>query len=184
MGIVTANSYLGLWQGPIDNNASSVINAVADVPAGNTLNIGSGVYVASIAPDTLLPGVDEIFNVPTSLLFIGITVGGDLKGTYGEVGDGVAFITDLDAVDVIAVNGDAVRVCTQGRCVARVKTNIFGAIDIGDALGVNGTNEGTLTLATSGQNVIARALQAAPLDGSTDDLQYIAVDVQREGVAP
>ena len=83
---------------------------------------------------------------------------------------------------LVATSGDAVRVCTQGRCIATVQTQASdgGAIAIGDPL--TASAGGTLVIAdASGDLVVARALQSAPLDLGSGNVSYIAVDVQREG---
>lgn len=177
MVIVTANKFAGLSQGPVDHKASSVVNVIC---GGIFLNLGDGVFVISPSTNELLPRVDFTNNnLDSSQRFIGITVGGDNEGTYGKVGEQVV---TSDTEDVAAFNGQDVRICTQGRCIARVMTFGMGAINIGDPLTPKSIN-GELSLQTASPTfpVVARALQQASLDAQIDDIQYIAVDVQREG---
>jgi len=186
MPFISINHFTGLWQGPIDNNASSVINAVANLEDPNRwISIGDALFVKAPTTNELLPNVFYVNSAANSLKFIGIAVGGDVKGTYGEAGDSVGK-NFIDNVDTIATDEQlGVRVCTQGRCIARVVTNGIGDINIGDSLTPTGGPEGALRLSTlTGDNLVARALQIA-LQGEPGGAdQYIAVDVQREGLAP
>ncbi len=159
------NQFLGLARGPIDHNASAVINVIAN----EAITMGSAVALVTTIPTAeLLPRVDE--TDATADVTYGIAVGGDTDGIYG---DGSA-ATD-DKTRATASAGQGVVVVTQGRCLARV----LGALTlvIGDQLTPTAT-PGVLTKATPGSElVIARALQSVA-DAATD---IIAVDVQREG---
>jgi len=189
MGVLTANNYLGLWQGPIDHNASSVINAIASLAPNQEISIGDALYSKKLAGDNeLLAGVNFIGSPTEAERFIGIAVGGDLDGIYGTVGENVNKDSDAN-VDIIAVNGDGVRVCTQGRCIARVRTQgaAFEAIEIGDPLTpvVGGSSEGNMVKSLQlDDNIVARALQPAAKDTGANTVQYIAVDIQRENRIP
>lgn len=168
------NFYPGLARGPIDHEASSVINVVAN----GAINMGSAVVLnTTIPPAELLPRVDESPATAITEDIYGIAVGGDTDGIYG---DGTAGTTG-DGTFATAGAGQGVVVVTQGRCLARVESTV--AIAVGDPLGSSGAgagNEGVLINATAGTTspVIARALQAVP---AAAGFHIIAVDVQREG---
>jgi len=197
-----ANKFQGLARGPIDHNASSVINAISN----GVITMGSTVQLNLITPGSeLLPRVDELTGTsggsgPKSLdpPTYGIAVGGDVDGVYG---DGTTATTDKNKA---ANAGEAVVVVTQGRCLARVRgvnnTDTNGAIPgsqaiaIGDALvaseqgastqgGAGPTFTGSVLVALKGttstaiQLIIARALQPV----AQDVTDIIAVDIQREG---
>ncbi len=169
------NNYLGLARGPIDHNASSVINVVAN----GAITMGSALILSSSIPsDELLPRVEES-TAAVDLPIYGIAVGGDTDGIYG---DGTDATDDLTRATASA--GQGVVVVTQGRCLARVKgANQAGgsAIAIGDPLVSSDDDAGTLfrgTDANTTEFVIARALQTI----TSGDLDIIAVDVQREGI--
>lgn len=158
------NLFLGLARGPIDHEASSVINAIANeqIDMGNTVKL--------VAPPALelLPRVE---NGDTQGEFIyGVVVGGDADGVYG---DGAASVDDKTRA--VLANQPAAKsgvvVLTQGRGLARVT----GTIALGDPLTQSAT-EGVLEVASASDVVIARALQ--PSTGS----DIIAVDIQRAGV--
>lgn len=172
------NFFPGLARGPIDHEASSVINAVSN----DTITMGSAVKLfATIPIDQLLPQVVQKTVTPALIdFFYGIAVGGDIDGIYG---DGKNATDDTTRA---AAAGDGVVVVTQGRCLARVDTTV--EIKIGDALSAATTNPGVddggvLKTAQPTENgqVIARALQAVSATPSPDNLSIIAVDVQREG---
>jgi len=174
--LASTNKFLGLARGPIDHNASSVINSIAD----GAIEMGSAVILDTTPESTeLLPRV-LVKAVPTVLDSVyGIVVGGDADGIYSTAG-GVATGLDINAAATGA--GQGVVVVTQGRCLARVQgTNTAGntAINIGDGLAMS-TVIGILQSATSNQGeiIIARALQSV----TSTDIDIIAVDIQREGV--
>ena len=174
---VQDNKYPGLAQGPIDHQSSLIVNAtfISTGPLRVGV-IGDSVFLLAPPAVGLLPEVDFVNSVAQERLVYGITVGGDLEGTYPKTGDVVNF-SSQDS-DVIALNGDTVRVCTQGRCVARVNTDPSNSpIAIGDAL--QAISNGELALAATGNIIIARALEAVPATG-VNTVSYIAVDVQRE----
>ncbi len=165
------NFFQGLARGPIDHNASAVINSIAN----DAITMGSAValkdLVTPLISAELLPRVEETDN-PTVVRAYGIVVGGDTDGIYG---DGSA-ATD-DSTRAAASAGQGVVVVTQGRCLARVDGATGAAIVVGSPLAAS-TIAGVLEVADTNQtHIIARALQ--PSTGSAD---IIAVDVQREGV--
>lgn len=169
------NKFKGLHTGPIDHQSTSVINAIAD----NTIDMGDVVLLITTAPipdGELLPRVEIRDNRVGSLLVYGIAVGGDTDGIYG---DG-SLATD-DTNRATTGSGQAIKIVTQGRCLAKVQGvtvgNVPAQINIGDPLSYNFGQGGRLHLATAGQTVIARALES--VDASQQDI--IAVDVKREG---
>ncbi len=166
------NQFPGLARGPIDHNASSVINSIAE--AG--IDMGSALILLSptTPPGEILPRVLE--SSEDGQVAYGIAVGGDIDGIYG---DGSASTDDRTRA---AAAGDGVVVVTQGRCLARVSgVNVNGVstpILIGDDLTVSDQGNGILVAAVvNADHVIARALQG--VEGAAVDV--IAVDVQREG---
>jgi len=162
-----ANQFLGLGRGPIDHNASSVINVVANA----AITMGSAVLLdTTIDPGEILPRVEESTAPAITDDIYGIAVGGDTDGIYGN---GAAATDDSTRATAGALQG--VVVVTQGRCLARVDGTT--AVAVGAPLGAS-TVAGVLELADDAtQFIIARALQAVP--SGTD---VIAVDVQREGL--
>ncbi len=153
------NLFPGLARGPIDHQASSVINAIAS----ESIDMGATVVQIAAASNELLPRVENSDAITE--IGYGIVVGGDVDGIYGT---GAASTDDTTRAANAA--GQAVVVCTQGRCLARITE----ATTLGAALSPTAT--GTLQLAnTVAHFIIARALQA----GVSGDI--IAVDVQREG---
>jgi len=160
------NHYLGLARGPIDHQASSVINVIAD----GAIEMGSAVKLVSPIPGAeLLPRVEE--TAAAADFSYGIAVGGDTDGIYSTTGAA----SGDDSTLATSAAGEAVVVVTQGRALARV-TNAT-AIAIGDPLSASAT-AGVLELADAiTDNIIAIALQIPT--GTTD---IIAVDIQREGL--
>ena len=162
------NFYLGLARGPIDHNASSVINSIAN----DAIEMGSVVTLLTTIPSAeLLPRVLEAPAVQGSKGY-GIAVGGDTDGIYSTTGAA----SGTDSTKATVSGGQGVVVVTQGRCLARVDGTGGGAVSIGSPLTISDTTTGTLELATSGDEVIALALQ-----DPTTTTDIIAVDVQREG---
>lgn len=183
------NLYPGLFEGPIRANAS-VINAIN---GGSVAFIGSVVEVDPISqgtpPGSLLPEVSitAIQGFPT----YGIEVGGVRKGVYGV--SAISFKSGINLNDpgLIALFREAVRVCTEGICLANVLTRTSSDIQLGDPLTADAFSApdfstfGFLAKAQSGDFVIARALQPIPV-GTPDNPQarVAAVNVQREGILP
>ena len=146
-----ANEFQGLARGPIDHNASSVINAIS----ADIIDMGSAVKLSATGLTELLPRVIEIANELTDETY-GIVVGGDNDGIYGDGTKNTGLVTTNLASNK---EGDAVVVVTQGRCLARVETTV--EILLGDQLGATaiGSGTGALSKAVSTNRVIARALQ-------------------------
>ena len=167
------NQYPGLARGPIDHEASSVINVVAN----GAIDMGSVVKLDTPPTSELLPRVSQ--TPGKGIVRYGVAVGGDTDGIYGDGSAG----TTGDGTFATAGAGQGVVVVTQGRCLARVlaatgagPANNVIAID--DPL-TNSATEGVLQLAEAGDEVIARALQPIV----SGELDIIAIDIQREGVA-
>jgi len=155
------NFYQGLARGPIDHEASSVINMISDGP----IEMGACIQLLTTTPATeLLPRATEATAITAGY---GVAVGGDTDGIYGTGADS----TD-DAFRATNAGGQGVVVVTQGRCPAKVT----GDISIGELLGPSTT--GTLIVVATTAQALAVALQAT---GGVGD-HIIAVDVQREGV--
>lgn len=175
------NQFPGLARGPIDHNASSVINVIANgaITMGDCL-----VLTTSITSTEILPRVETSAASTTNQVIYGIGVGGDTDGIYG---DGTAATGDINRATASA--GQGVVVVTQGRCLARVAGQIQtgvsttgdSAIVVGDALVPDPLIAGRLvkapTVTSIPVHIIARALQ----DGVLGDQNIIAVDIQREG---
>jgi len=151
--------FVGLHRGPIDHEASSVINSIANEA------IDMGAAVALVAPPSteLLPRVDNGDSQGEALY--GIVVGGDTDGVFGDGSDS----TD-DTTRAASAAGEGVVVVTQGR----TKAKIDGTIVLGDPLTASAA--GGLEVAAASDEVIAIALQPA----SAGDMA--AVDVQRQGI--
>jgi len=170
------NQFTGLWNGPIDKNASSVINAIyAPVDPTIQLFIGSPVNLIAPTDNTILPNVDLLNETIDIEKFYGIAVAGDKDGIYPNSGSG------FFPGSLIAEIGDGVRVCTQGRCVARLRTLNF-SINIGDPLTPVGNDSDSLEPAESGDFVVARSLVELPQ--ADPSLVMGPVDIQREGSLP
>ena len=158
------NLFPGLARGPIDHEASSVINAIAN----EQLDMGNTVKLVAAPTSELLPRVENGDTQGEQLY--GTIAGGDADGIYG---DGAASTDDSTRATLTGaeVGKSAVVVVTQGRTLARVT----GTIAIGDKLTQSAT-VGVLEVALASDDVIAVALQAST--GS----DIAAVDIQREGV--
>ena len=153
------NLFPGLARGPIDHEASSVINAVAN----EAIDMGAAVSLVAEPSTEILPRV-EVGDSQGEALY-GIVVGGDTDGIYGTGADS----TD-DTTRAANAAGQAVVVVTQGRCLAKID----GTISLGDPLTASAA--GGLEVAAAADEVIAIALQAAA------DGDIAAVDVQRQGI--
>lgn len=155
------NNFPGLARGPIDHEASSVINSVANA----AISMGDLVELIAEPASEILPRVRTAAG-GQGLISYGIAAGGDADGIYGT---GAAAADDTTRATVGA--GEAVVVVTQGRVLARV----VGTILLGAELTQSAT-AGALETALTGDIVVAVALQAS----TTADIS--AVDFQREGV--
>jgi hypothetical protein len=155
------NFYQGLHSGAIDRQSSSVVNVIANeaIDMGATVNLADPPALELLARVTPTAGVTAISY--------GIVVHGDADGIYGDGSDS----TDASTQAATAA-GQAVQVCTQGRCPARV----VGDVPVGSKLAATAT--GTLQIAVATQTVLAIALQDSLGVGD----HIIAVDVQREGI--
>ena len=163
--MANANRFSGLARGPIDHDASSVINAIANdaIQMGNAIKL-----VSPLAAGETLPRVTSTDSQGESSY--GIVVGGDADGVYNDGSD------DTSPISAAATGaGQGVVVVTQGRCLARVKDSV----SINTPLTPSATT-GVLEAATTGDFIVARALEGVA--GSDQDV--VAIDVQREGVAP
>jgi len=167
--ISLTNQFPGLARGPIDHEASSVINVVAD----DVIDMGSAVILNPTIPSTeLLPRVNESGTPDIADVIYGVAVGGDTDGIYGDGSGGNGAPNQATSAA-----GEGVVVVTQGRCLARV-TAVDTDILIGGKLTASGAVSGVLTNAVLTGSIIATALQPV-VTGETD---MIAVDIQREGV--
>ncbi len=182
------NSFFGLWQGTVDNNASSVINAIADdvlLLVGDV--VGLDKFPILDTTDLLLPPVEVIISSPSEITVYGVVVSGDADGIYGK-GQEPKFETPNEFGTLAGLRGDTLRVCTQGRCLARV-FNEGAQMNVNDPLSGAGfaskSISGVFVLATSGLEVQARLLQPVPAGSvPSPTTRIVAVDVQREGILP
>ena len=157
-----ANSYPGLALGTIGFRSNSVINVIANVP----ILMGSAVQLVAGPSNELLPRVEPTDK--TGGLILGICVGGDNDGIYGDD------IPPLTINRAAVRAGQTVAICTQGRCLARVNTDVV----LGEALMTAVAPVGTLIslVGGAGNNKVAITLIAQVAEGLT------VVDVQREGL--
>ncbi len=111
------NQFPGLARGPIDHEASSVINAIAN----EAITMGDLVQLDTSGPPTteILPRV-EVADGGQGLVAYGIAVGGDADGIYGGGG---AAADDAERATLAA--GEAIVVVTQGRCLALLLRSKF-----------------------------------------------------------
>ena len=157
------NNYLGLHRGPIDHEASSVINMIAS----EAISMGDAIRLNTTIPATELLAQAKVPDTANEEVY-GIAVGGDTDGIYGD-----GSVATDDSTRATSKLGDAVVVVTQGRCPARVTGNVL----VGEALVAEGTT-GLLVvpaIPAATDRVIAIALQV-----NTTGVGIIAVDVQRE----
>lgn len=175
MSVTLSNQYLGLGVGPIENQASTIVNAIcgdASLKIGDVVRLlPQGTGVGFTQPEDLLPrvGIVNSFGIEG----YGIVVGGDVGGEYS---DGVINLDSNNlALGIIAAFfGEGVTVCTQGRCLALVDGTVSGAINVGD--GLIPTPTGLVKSTVFDNRIITRALQPTAKANS-----IIAVDVKREG---
>ena len=153
------NLFVGLARGPIDHEASSVINSIAN----ESIDMGAAVSLVAAPSTELLPRV-EVGDSQGEALY-GVVVGGDVDGIYGDGSDS----TD-DSTRAANAAGQGVVVVTQGRCLAKID----GTIALGEPLTASAA--GGLEVAAAADEVIAIALQAAA------DGDIAAVDIQRQGI--
>lgn len=167
------NQFPGLARGPIDHNASSVINMIANeaITMGDVIQLFD---VTSENPNELLPRAQVPNSPAIDDSTYGIAVGGDADGVYGD-GQIAVSGSEGDINRATTAGGQGIVVVTQGRCLARVFGGGSG-ITVGLLLS-QATLKGVLEKAIPTSIVIARALQ--PVAASETDM--IAVDIQREG---
>ena len=172
MVVTNENIFPGLHRGPIDHEASSVINTISK----GTISMGSVVALdtAFVAGD-LLPEVEESVTQGT-INGYGVAVGGDVDGIYGsgiEPAD--------DSTRATNGQGQGVVVVTRGRCLARVITATNAAVPTGEKLTVS-IITGVLEVAGTSDWIVATALQTIPDPGvGNRALNMIAVEVNKEG---
>jgi len=155
------NTFPGLARGPIDHEASSVINAVAN----EAISMGDLLQLVAEPSTEILPRV-EIADGGQGLISYGIAIGGDADGIYGS---GAAAVDDTTRATTAA--GEAVVVLTQGRCLARVLTGVAFGAEL-----TQSATAGALETAIAGDIVVAVALKA------TTGSDIIPIDFQREGI--
>lgn len=184
------NLYPGLFEGPIDHNASSVINAIcgdfflATGEVVRELEIGSA--SGKTPPGSLLPrvGIPKTSGDPA----YGVVVGGQNKGIFADGKEFENIDLAKKAGIVAGLQGDSVRVVTQGRCLAEIVNRSNSELSINTPL--TGDRDepivfGAFKKAESGDFVLARLLQEIPLGTMANPvLRIAAVDVQREGILP
>ncbi|MEE9573799.1 MAG: hypothetical protein V3W20_12170 [Candidatus Neomarinimicrobiota bacterium] len=191
MPLITDNLYRGLSEGAVQ--AKTIINAISGASIAQIGNVVTADTVAQGTPEgSLLPEVSTTDELGGQTM--GIEVGGVRKGIYDNFPLIEIDIPELIAdSSFIAGNGEGVRVCTKGVCLGNLVCRSNDSISIGDSLtadagvilfeGVLIFFDGKLRKATSGDFVIARALQEVPLGTPTDiQARVAAVNVQREGV--
>ena len=160
------NQYPGLWRGPIDHEAGSIINAIA----ATIIPMGASVSLVTSPSNENLPRV----SAGGDDNFYGVVVGGDNDGVYPPPAQGFEFFEENFAATEA---GQGVVVVTQGRCIATVRA-VGISIVVGGPLQMDGGN--FLRNASSGEEVVARAL--LPIEQGETDI--IPVDIQREGSIP
>ena len=172
MSVTFVNKYLGLARGPIDNNASTIVNAIC---GDENLAIGDNVRILPLGTgtgftqsDDLLPRVGKVDEFGGG--GYGVVVGGDFEGVYS---DGVIDTADLSSGIIVSFFGDGVTLCIQGRCLALANGALTNPIEIGDTLTPSPTG---LADGLNGNQIFARALESTSVANS-----IIPVDIQREG---
>jgi len=190
LSVTFGNEFLGLSEGPENNKATSVINAlcgddflvIGDVV--KILPIGSGTGFTPVG--SLLPRVGI---VPSSgNAGYGVTVGGNKKGTFQTGFETRNSAEDLALGIVAGLENDSLRICTQGICLAKIISRTGTELQVGTALtpdrngAVSVNNFGTFKEAGSGDEVLARLLQIVPSGTAGDSkIRIAAVNLQREG---
>lgn len=168
--MVNGNRFPGLFRGPIDHKASSVINMISGGSGSDSLTMGSVIALAAQGTGDILPRAVEITATPQGKVTYGVVVGGDIDGIYGDTG--VVATTDVNRAS--NQPGQGLVVVTRGRCLARVSGVI---LVVGDKLTQSAT-AGQLEKASASDHVIATALFAK----AATDIDIMAVDVNMEGV--
>lgn len=158
------NLFPGLARGPIDHEASSVINAIAN----EQIDMGNAVKLVAQPALENLPRVENGDTQGEPIY--GIVAGGDADGVYG---DGAASVDDKTRATLAGAlpAESGVVVVTQGRTLARVT----GTLALNDKLTQSAT-VGVLEKAAASDEVIGIVLKASTGNNIT------AVDIQREGI--
>ena len=155
-----ADKYPGIKRGPTGSEAIT-INRIAD----EAISIGSPVIAVAPATGELDVRVEPNASAGVATV-VGVVVDGDNRGTFGGSDENSA-----------SAAGEAVSVCTKGRCKVRVDGSTgTSAISIGDGLAV-GATDGYARQAVTGDFVFAKALQASTVFGD-----FILCDVDLEGI--
>lgn len=172
------NKYFDLATGPLDVEASSIINGIA---AQDGMSLGEVVGLAPIGGGitqtpvgSLLPRFER--TVASEDPGFGVIVGGDLDGVYAN-GSVPVNSAGFPLESIVANRGDGIRVCIQGRCLAQVDGLTTGNIVPGDNLSAD---KGIYVK----QSSTGTATKAIALQSTTVDNSIIAVDIQREGGFP
>ena len=180
--VTFGNEFQGLAQGAVNITASSILNVIN----GDQLLFTGDVVknLSETLPNLLLPRVGVVsFSGESGY---GVVIGGNQKGVYGD-GNNPSTISEAQEIGILAaVENDAVRMCTQGTCLARVINRTMTELQIGTPLTPDRDETidtlGAFKEATTGDPILARLLQRVPAATPTDnELRVVAVDVQREG---
>jgi len=158
------DKFTGLYDGAFPE--SLVISQIAD----EAIKIGSPVIAVAAATGEIEPRVEPTDD---GTLFIrGVCIGGQNNGIWV---DG----TTTNDGNAASAAGEAVKVCTRGRCKVRVDGSTGGAnsnIAIGDPLSASGT-DAIAQRAVASDFVFGRALQT-----STAYTDAILCEVTLEGI--
>jgi len=153
-----ADKYPGIKRGTTHSDSITSTKT-----ADEAISVGSPVITVA-APSGELDSRVEPTAVQGSADVIGVCVDGQNRGTYGGSDENAA-----------SAAGEAVVVCTNGRCKVRVDGNAAN-IAIGDPLTADAV-DGQAELAVAGDHVFARAQQA-----STVATDFILCRVDSEGI--
>ncbi len=159
------DKYKGLFDGAARPD-QIVINAIAD----EAIKIGSPVVPVAAGTGELDARVEP--ETDGTKYVAGVVVGGDANGIWV---DG----TTTNDGDAASAAGQAVKLCTRGRCKVRVDGSTGGAssnIAIGDPLSISGA-DGIAQRAVASDFVFGRALQTS--NAFTD---AILCEVTLEGI--
>lgn len=150
------DKYVGVYRGPVGSEGSIIMvnyTANAAIPIGSPVKwvspITTGEEQPRVTPSTA--GTD---------ISVGIAVDGDYRGTYGGVDSSVT----PNPSNVANAAGQGVAVVEVGR-VKVVVDGSTASIAIGDALSPTTTGSGYMKKASSGDYVVARAMQASTAFG-------------------
>ncbi len=155
-----ADKHLGLFSGRAGSEAI-VRNAIAD----EDIFIGDPVIFVTQPAGEREPRVEP--NNSQGVAIAGIAIDGDQKGLYD---DGLR-----GATEKVAAAGETIKLCTKGRCKARVKGD-GTTITLGEKLTLSAT-EGHLEKAIAQDEIGAVSLDDA-ITGASD---FILVEVGNQG---